>query len=617
MTPGGLRVAGRAGTVPLVSGAMHYWRVPPDEWRACLRAMRALGLGIVETYVPWGVHEERPGRCVFRGERDLGAFLDAVAGEGMLAIVRPGPHINAELTWFGFPERVLRDEAMLARTSRGTPVWLPAPPRMFPVPSYASAAFRAAVCDWFAAVGEVVAPRVAPDGPVVAVQVDNELQMFFRIGAYDADYHPDAVAWWDESAAGEAPVRWDPAIGARCARWVGFKDQYTARALAWMVDGLSGAGLGDAALTHNLPPSEPEAVDLVGAERVVDACGMDFYHRARDRAAYRRRALWVAGSARLPYAPELGAGGPPWLPPMAPAEQLDVALGVLGAGVRGFNLYMAVDRERWYGAPIGDDGRARPHADGWRRLLAAVESLELPALRRRPRVGVVLSRADWRFGVASALDGPASPVVTELLSLGPAGALEAARDDGARVTRQWQRAVLEALERAGVPATVIDEGADPGAVAGLDAVVLPTAERAGRAAWRLVTAAARAVLGPGKPTADEWGEPLGERVPRGSGRLRADALDDLDGLAADLRALVPGDLPWSSQTPDATCDALYADGDDAPRALVVGNRTARRITARLDVPAGATLRDALTDVSETPVSLELAPWQTRLLAVVT
>ena len=53
--PRGLIVGER--TIPFYSGAMHYWRVPEKQWAPCLRAMHGLGLTLVETYVPWRVHE--------------------------------------------------------------------------------------------------------------------------------------------------------------------------------------------------------------------------------------------------------------------------------------------------------------------------------------------------------------------------------------------------------------------------------------------------------------------------------------------------------------------------------------------------------------------------------
>src|SRR5262245_39333274 len=41
--------------VPLWVGAMHYWRHPPSDWGAGLDAIKAMGLKLVDTYVPWGV----------------------------------------------------------------------------------------------------------------------------------------------------------------------------------------------------------------------------------------------------------------------------------------------------------------------------------------------------------------------------------------------------------------------------------------------------------------------------------------------------------------------------------------------------------------------------------
>src|SRR5580692_5296642 len=60
---------GNDEVLPLWAGAMHYWRHPRSEWRAGLEAMRAMGLKLVDTYVPWGVHERAPGEFDF-GEGD-------------------------------------------------------------------------------------------------------------------------------------------------------------------------------------------------------------------------------------------------------------------------------------------------------------------------------------------------------------------------------------------------------------------------------------------------------------------------------------------------------------------------------------------------------------------
>ena len=91
-SPHGLDLGGR-GLLPLWAGAMHYWRHRPGEWRAGLEAMRAMGLRLVDTYVPWGVHETAPGEFDF-GERDprldVARFLRIAHELGPALVLRPG-----------------------------------------------------------------------------------------------------------------------------------------------------------------------------------------------------------------------------------------------------------------------------------------------------------------------------------------------------------------------------------------------------------------------------------------------------------------------------------------------------------------------------------------------
>src|SRR5262249_17293073 len=110
LTSTGLAVS--SGVVPLYSAAVQYWRLERESWPAVLGATKELGVRIVDTYVPWGVHETEPGKADFGQKNprlDVVAFLRLAQKLGLLAIVRPGPHINAELTFFGIPERIVWD----------------------------------------------------------------------------------------------------------------------------------------------------------------------------------------------------------------------------------------------------------------------------------------------------------------------------------------------------------------------------------------------------------------------------------------------------------------------------------------------------------------------------
>ncbi|MGN6110345.1 MAG: beta-galactosidase [Kofleriaceae bacterium] len=590
-SPGGERA------LPFYSGAMHYWRVDPARWPAALAQLHALGLTIVETYVPWRVHEPRPGHFEWTGAADLSRFLSLAHAAGLAVVLRPGPHVNAELTSFGMPDHVLADPEVHARTSHGTPVWLPSPPRAWPVPSYASAVFRRHVHAWYAAFAEVVRPHLAPEGPVVAIGVDNEAQMFFRLGAYDFDYHADAIAWWSDATGleGDPPRAWDPAQAARCVSWVRFKDQYLARALGELARSFDEVGLGGIARFHNLPPGHHGLSDLCRIQAAIEGpVGIDAYSTRSDLRALRRRTAAVVGKASpLPIAFEVGVGWVPWLPPLdegAPGDrdrERDQLLTLLAAGVRGFNLYMAVERERFYGAAIDRSGAIEPHAAWIRPLLAALAEIDWPSLRRAAPIALVETRADGRFGLASSVLDPLTPVLAEVLDLGPGGAAELGTDAGAIAARRWQDAIAAALELAQVPYALVDEAASEDELARYRVVIAPTLERVDHGLWQRLRALAEhrraiVVIGPGTPVRDELDQPLADPPPRRIGRLKDGSLDDLPGLAEDLAALA-GELSdaWQIERPDEVRAMAYADPAGVVRAVFVVSDAPREVSAVL------------------------------------
>ena len=144
----------------VLSGAMHYFRVLPQQWRHRLKTMRAMGLNCVETYVPWNLHEPRPGE--YHHLDQLGEFLALAKDEGLDAIVRPGPYICAE--W----------------DNGGLPSWLTGKPGISlrcMDPEYIAAVDR-----WFdRLVPRIVPHQITKGGNVILVQVENEY------GSYGSD----------------------------------------------------------------------------------------------------------------------------------------------------------------------------------------------------------------------------------------------------------------------------------------------------------------------------------------------------------------------------------------------------------------------------------------------
>jgi len=624
--------------VPLISGSVHYWRLDPREWLAALSALQSMGIEIVDVYLPWGVHEQTDGSLDF-GARDprldAARFLRLAHSLGLLAIVRPGPHINAELTFFGIPERVIWSRDCQARSPRGAPVVLPVPPLAFPVPSYASVAFLDEADRWLEAVAEQLAPLVWPAGPVVLCQVDNEGALYFRDGVYDQDHHPDAVATYrafllhkygsierirevlHDPAADlnqlQPPARFaanSPLDLARHLDAAEAQEEIIARAFLRMKETLQRAGLAGIPTMHNLPfgegstPLDPERVN-----RVVELLGLDYYHVASEttRAEIARRTsdLAVRAQARgyAPFACELGAGFPPFFPPISEGDSAFTAMTALAYGLRGFNIYMAVERDRWIGAPIDRHGRRRPFADFWERLVGALERLNFFDLRIRAAVHIVVPRNLRRLARALHAFGP---VTLAAFHVSGGGAEEACFEDdfgmGSPVTIDaWQfvKRLEAALSAERIPYAVVagdltEQALQQGqwtvvaSAGGLEPEIrerLLHAQRDGRAISIGPHPVERDAIF--KPLAEPFCMPDGGAVPS---RLGLDETALREAVRAAKTAL---ELPSVSCSPDGISVTVHHDDSGLARVAFVINPTTRALRAELSLPGIARLVDAL------------------------
>lgn len=149
----------------IISGAMHYFRVHPDQWADRLRKARLMGLNTVETYVPWNLHQPRPGTLDLDGLLDLPRYLRLAQEEGLYVLLRPGPYICAEWDGGGLPAWLTSDRDIRLRSSD---------PR-----------FTEAIDGYFDLLLPALVPfMAAAGGPVIAVQVENEYGAYGNDAAY-------------------------------------------------------------------------------------------------------------------------------------------------------------------------------------------------------------------------------------------------------------------------------------------------------------------------------------------------------------------------------------------------------------------------------------------------
>lgn len=150
----------------IISGEMHYARIPRAYWRHRLRMAKAMGLNTIATYVFWNYHEVRPGVFDFHtGNRDLAEFIRDAQEEGLWVILRPGPYVCAEWDLGGIPSYLLASPAIHVRSSD---------------PRYQAAAAR-----YIRALADQVRPLlVTHGGPILMVQVENEYGSFGSDSVY-------------------------------------------------------------------------------------------------------------------------------------------------------------------------------------------------------------------------------------------------------------------------------------------------------------------------------------------------------------------------------------------------------------------------------------------------
>ncbi|GHV14826.1 hypothetical protein FACS1894169_04540 [Bacteroidia bacterium] len=75
--------------VRILSGEMHYAKIPHQYWRHRMQMLKAMGLNAVATYVFWNAHEPEPGKWDFSGDKNLAGYIKIAGEEGLMVILRP------------------------------------------------------------------------------------------------------------------------------------------------------------------------------------------------------------------------------------------------------------------------------------------------------------------------------------------------------------------------------------------------------------------------------------------------------------------------------------------------------------------------------------------------
>ncbi len=139
----------------VVSGSLHYPRVPRAMWADRMEKMKRAGYNCLSTYIFWNYQEPREGQFNFHGRHNIVAFVKLAQKMGLYVILRVGPWDCAE--W----------------DSGDYPVWL----RFIPGLSvrHGDAPYIAALRQYYHKLLPKLAPlQVTHGGPVIMMQLENE-----------------------------------------------------------------------------------------------------------------------------------------------------------------------------------------------------------------------------------------------------------------------------------------------------------------------------------------------------------------------------------------------------------------------------------------------------------
>jgi len=415
ITKNGVSIEGKE--IPLYSGAVHYWRIAREHWEDVLDCVKEMGFRIVETYIPWSVHEYEEGKYDFGDvvpEKDLDCFLSVCEQKGLKILVRPGPHINAEMTDFGFPEWILGDDEIQARSPMGTGVVYPFVAGPFPIPSYASKKLFQKFTVYFERILPILKKHDYPDGGIIGIQADNEMCYFFRDSAYTLDYCGDAIRQYRDmlsmkykgiaqlnkvyhsTYSGYDDICPPTQFGAKKKEdlpyyldWAEYKEYQILKGLAFYA-GLIKKSKMNAFVFHNCAYQNYTPISLQRSEAIpgMDLVGIDAYPEGWDLAVLRERIRYMASGSILPFVPEFGCGSYFDRGYALSADQEEYGyLYAFMNGMKAVNFYMLADRDRWFACPVTNDGKKRePYYSMLQGIMNMLHTSGLAEYHRKPDV---------------------------------------------------------------------------------------------------------------------------------------------------------------------------------------------------------------------------------------
>jgi beta-galactosidase len=418
-------VIGRDEFLP-ISAEIHYFRVPKRFWSICFDRLKKANFRIISSYVPWNLHEERPGEFDFQGVdnpfKDLIVFLELAREFGFKIILKPGPWIQSEWPGGGLPKYIFSDESLVARDFSGglLNAKLRGDAKQSYQPSYLHPKYLNNVKRYLGGLVEAIQNYIFPKGPVFLIQLDDEITFGGNSGLFQADYnshitselfpaflenkygnikelpagYPKSKTFASIAPPAELTLK-KPEQLVMYFDWLEFKGKFVNDYINTLKERYEALGVG-CMFSVVIPRSDfniPVPWDKIRGEKTILGVSVgnddDYY----DIVSRVKLGKSLTGAS---WSPQVATGFPQSArvsdTNLDYKKQRFVLVSSLAAGLKGLNYYMFIGRDHWGGSPLGEDGTVHENYDVIRKINLAADVINLNSTKSNAGIAIGVYR---------------------------------------------------------------------------------------------------------------------------------------------------------------------------------------------------------------------------------
>jgi beta-galactosidase len=410
---------------------LHYFQIEKRYWSICFERIKRAGFRIISTAVPWNLHQDNSKHFDFNGfddpKKDLIVFLELAREFGFKVILRPGPWVAGQIKNGGLPDYLFNDSKIYARDAQGNELSLPDDygVKTGHLPSYLHSNFQFHLKSYFKAFIETTKNYVHPRGPIFMVELDYETSFGRMLEPGSADYNPDILQLYygefleeryddikklnalykeknDDFNQVQPPRNFSKLKTTDYPKvfdWFRFREFILNTYLeqledifsAYTVEPLIFRSLffrnGDLLPAFNLIPEDRSP--FLGSNVFPEGNYFDLSVKARflkSEYGFAFATSFTSGSAAIEPDREEEIA-----PVKNNARRFYLAAG-LASGFKGMNHYMFVNREKWYGAPLHNDGTITEGYNLLKKFNLIVTQVGQEDMETNPEIAVVGNR---------------------------------------------------------------------------------------------------------------------------------------------------------------------------------------------------------------------------------